>query len=151
MSRRATQRSRSRNAPSRASTSVASQHAATFQSPVELPLRISMELHEDEVLQWTYQSFMETMQALHQESTHTRPCLDRSRIQEMQRNTLSTTMNTLHHNVSNTNRCTKPVAMTTNQTKMTTSVKRNQKCQKMYQITNSVKQCPKLSKHFYTC
>ena len=91
MSRRATQRSRSRNAPSRASTSVASQHAATFQSPVEL----SNEL-KDEVLQWTYQSFMETMQALHQQSTHTRPCLDRSRIQEMQRNTLSSTMNTLH-------------------------------------------------------
>ena len=91
MSRRATQRSRSRIAPSRASTSVASQHAATFQSPVEL----SDEL-KDEVLQWTYQSFMETMQALHQQSTHTRPCLDRSRIQEMQRNTLSSTMNTLH-------------------------------------------------------
>ena len=91
MSRRATQRSRSRNAPSRASTSVASQHAATFQSPVEL----SNEL-KDEVLQWTYQSFMETMEALHQQSTHTRPCLDRSRIQEMQRNTLSSTMNTLH-------------------------------------------------------
>ena len=91
MSRRATQRSRSRNAPSRASTSVASQHAATFQSPVEL----SDEL-KDEVLQWTYQSFMSTMQALHQQSTHTRPCLDRSRIQEMQRNTLSSTMNTLH-------------------------------------------------------
>ena len=91
MSRRATQRSRSRNAPSRASTSVASQHAATFQSPVEF----SNEL-KDEVLQWTYQSFMETMQALHQQSTHTRPCLDRSRIQEMQRNTLSSSMNTLH-------------------------------------------------------
>ena len=91
MNRRATQRSRSRNAPSRASTSVASQHAAAFQSPVEL----SNEL-KDEVLQWTYQSFMETMQALHQESTHTRPCLDRSRIQEMQRNTLSSSMNTLH-------------------------------------------------------
>ena len=91
MNRRATQRSRSRNAPSRASTSVASQHAATFQSPVEL----SDEL-KDEVLQWTYQSFMETMQALHQQSTHTRPCLDRSRIQEMQRNTLSSSMNTLH-------------------------------------------------------
>ena len=91
MSRRATQRSRSRNAPSRAITSVASQHAATFQSPVEL----SNEL-KDEVLQWTYQSFMETMQALHKQSTHTRPCLDRSRIQEMQRNTLSSTMNTLH-------------------------------------------------------
>ena len=91
MSRRATQRSRSRNTPSRAITSVASQHAATFQSPVEL----SNEL-KDEVLQWTYQSFMETMEALHQQSTHTRPCLDRSRIQEMQRNTLSSTMNTLH-------------------------------------------------------
>ena len=91
MSRRATQRSRSRNAPSRASTSVASQHAATFQSPVEL----SKEL-KDEVLQSTYRSFMETMQAKHQKSTHTRPCLDRSRIQEMQRNTLSSTMNTLH-------------------------------------------------------
>ena len=91
MSRRATQRSRSRNAPSRASTSVASQHAATFQSPVEL----SDEL-KDEVLQWTYQSIMETMQALHQESTHTRPYLDRSRRKEMQRNTLSSTMNTLH-------------------------------------------------------
>ena len=91
MSRRATQRSRSRNAPSRASTSVASQHAATFQSPVEL----SNEL-KDEVLQWTYQSFMETMVALHQQTTHTRPCLDRSRIKEMQRNTLSSTMNTLH-------------------------------------------------------
>ena len=91
MSRRATQRSRSRNAPSRASTSVASQHAATFQSPVEL----SDEL-KDEVLEWTHQSFMSTMQALHRQSTHTRPCLDRSRIQEMQRNTLSSTMNTLH-------------------------------------------------------
>ena len=91
MSRRATQRSRSRNAPSRASTSVASQHAATFQSPVDL----SDEL-KDEVLEWTHQSFMSTMQALHQQSTHTRPCLDRSRIQEMQRNTLSSTMNTLH-------------------------------------------------------
>ena len=91
MIRRATQRSRSRNAPSRASTSVASQHAATFQSPVEL----SDEL-KDEVLEWTHQSFMSTMQALHQQSTHTRPCLDRSRIQEMQRNTLSSTMNTLH-------------------------------------------------------
>ena len=91
MIRRATQRSRSRDAPSRASTSVASQHAATFQSPVEL----SDEL-KDEVLEWTHQSFMSTMQALHRHSTHTRPCLDRSRIQEMQRNTLSSTMNTLH-------------------------------------------------------
>ena len=91
MIRRATQRSRSRDAPSRASTSVASQHAATFQSPVDL----SDEL-KDEVLEWTHQSFMSTMQALHQQSTHTRPCLDRSRIQEMQRNTLSSTMNTLH-------------------------------------------------------
>ena len=111
MSKRATQRSRSRNAPSRASTSVASQHAATFQSPIggsrptprgsrarsvsEPAVELSNEL-KDEVLQWTYQSFMSTMQALHQQSTHTRPCLDRSRIQEMQRNTLSSTMNTLH-------------------------------------------------------
>ena len=137
MSRRATQRSRSRNAPSRASTSVASQHAATFQSPIGIapsrastgvasqhaaafqspvgiapstastsiasqhaatfqsPVELSNEL-KDEVLQWTYQLFMETMQALHQQSTHTRPCLDRSRIQEMQRSTLSSTKNTLH-------------------------------------------------------
>ena len=39
---------------------------------------------------------METMVALHQQTTHTRPCLDRSRIKEMQRNTLSSTINTLH-------------------------------------------------------
>ena len=90
MSKRAAQRSRSRNAPSRAITSVASQHAVT--SPY-----IDEVLHaQDEVLQSTYQSLMDTMQPLHQESTHTRPCLDRSRIQEMQRNTLSSTMNTLH-------------------------------------------------------
>ena len=113
MGRRAKQRSRSPIAPWRASTSVASQHAATFQyvdiapssastsvasqhaATFQPPLEFSNEL-QDEVLQWTYQSFMETMQALHQQSTHTRPCLDRSRIQEMQRNTLSSTINTLH-------------------------------------------------------
>ena len=111
MSRRATQRSRSCNAPSRASTSVASQHAATFQSPIggspptprgsrarsvsQPAAELSNEL-QDEVLQWTYQSFMDLMKALHQKSTHARPSLDRSRIQQMQRNTLSSTMNTLH-------------------------------------------------------
>ena len=104
MSKRATQRSRSRIAPSRAGTSIASQHAATFQyvdiAPSSASTSVAAQhaaaLLQDEVLQWTYQSFMETMQALHQQSTHKRPCLDRKRIKEMQRNTLSSTINTLH-------------------------------------------------------
>ena len=48
MIRRATQRSRSRDAPSRASTSVASQHAATFQSPIGITLKGREEVEQEE-------------------------------------------------------------------------------------------------------
>ena len=107
MSSRAWQRSRSRHAPSAAPSSVASQHAASSDASrsapqgaqsgcVSQPAAELADTLKDEVLQWTYQSFIGLMKDVCKKSTEERPTLDRDRIQQIQQKTFSSTTNTLH-------------------------------------------------------